>query len=66
MKFAIAVGNRPSKIKMNNVSLLTLGGAPSMASAHKTTHTEPIKRQIAANPIGSIPGSFRMRIELLA
>ena len=25
-----------------------------------------IQRQIAANPIGSIPGSFRMRIELLA
>ena len=66
MKFAMAVGNNPSKIKINNVSVLIFGGGPSMAMAHKTTHTDPIKRDVAANPTGSILGNLRIKIELLA
>ena len=66
MKFAMAVGNNPSKIKINNVSVLIFGGGPSMAMAHKTTHTVPIKRDMAANHTGSILGSLRIRMELLA
>ena len=66
IKFAIAVGSKPSKIKIRNVSLLILGGGPSIASAHKITHTDPIKRDIAAKPTGSILGNLRIKIELLA
>ena len=62
----MAVGNNPSKIKINTVSVLIFGGDPSMAMAHKTTHTEPIIRDMAANPIESILGSLRIKMELLA
>ena len=43
MKLAMAVGNNPSKIKINNVSVPIFGGGPSMVMAHKTTHTEEIR-----------------------
>ena len=66
IKFAMAVGSNPSKIKTNNVSVLIFGGGPSTAMAHKTTHIEPIKSDMAANPNGSILGSFRIKMELLA
>ena len=66
MKLAMAVGNNPSKIKINNVSVLIFGGGPSMVMAHKTTHTDPIRRDTAANPTWSILGNLRIKIELLA
>ena len=66
MKFDMAVGSNPSRSKINNVSVFIFSGGPSMAMAHKTTHTVPIKREMAANSTGSILGSLRIRIELLA